>query len=179
MDEAQDRLAELLGREDGPRAPESDAPRVQLAVFAIGDGLFAFPGAQVGEILPPPTVHWVPGCPTALEGVIDVRGEIWSVIRLADLIQVARGTDPHAAARRTARGRPALLLGRTPDMASALRVDSMVDVLECPCADIQPPPDTLPETLGAIVSGVFQYRGRSVLVLDMERLFAGWREGRY
>lgn len=56
-----------------------DAATVQLVVFAIGGRVFALPGAQVVEILPLPVIHFVPGCPPAIEAVIKVRGTIYSV----------------------------------------------------------------------------------------------------
>jgi purine-binding chemotaxis protein CheW len=178
-----DALDEILGRRaSGDALPiDVDPVTMQLAVFEIGDRLFAFPGEQVAEILPPPTIYFVPGCPPALEGVIDVRGEIWSVLCLGDLVGVAHGSDPAvhpAAAPPRGRGRPALLLGRTATMQSALRVDAALDVLDCPRDSIRPAPDTLPDPLQSLATGVFAHGGRSVVVLDMERLFAVWREAR-
>jgi purine-binding chemotaxis protein CheW len=145
-----------------------EAPTVKLIVFAVGDDLFAFPGAGVTEILPMTTIYWVPGCPPSLEGVINVRGDITSVIRLGDLLGVE-----HAAEDRWT----AILLGRGNALCSGLRVDQVLDVLDVLEESIQPPPDTLPERLQPWTTGVFAYQERSVLVLHLERLFQDYRAG--
>ena len=172
-----DILSEILGPNGGDDEPiEVDSPAVKLVVFEIGDRLFAFPGPQVIEILPLPPIYFVPGCPPALEGVIDVRGEIWSALRLGDLIGVPHRADP-APRPAAGRDRSALLLGRTSAMQSALRVDAALDVLDCPRDSLLPPPESLPAPLSSLATGVFSYGGQSLVALDMERLFAAWLEG--
>ena len=170
MDLEQDTLAEILERRRHADhgIVEVEAPTVKLVVFAIGDALFAFPGANVTEILPLSTVYFVPGCPPSLEGVINVRGDITSVIRLGDLL----GVEHTPAARRTA-----ILLGQGAAMGSGLRVDQVLDVLDVLEENIQPPPGALPERLQNWTTGVFAYQGRSVLLLDLERLFQDYRAG--
>lgn len=165
-----DALAEILERRrhSDQEMIGVEAPTVKLVVFAVGDRLFAFPGANVAEILPLTTIYFVPGCPPSLEGVINVRGDITSVIRLGDLL----GTDHAAAGRRTA-----ILLGRGKTMRSGLRVDEVLDVLDVLEEIMQAPPSTLPERLRPWATGVFAYRGRSVLALDLERLFQDYRAG--
>jgi purine-binding chemotaxis protein CheW len=170
MHSERDALAEILERRrrEDYEIIEVEAPTVKLVVFAVGDGLFAFLGANVAEILPLTTLYFVPGCPPSLEGVINVRGDITSVIRLGDLL----GMDHAATSRRTA-----ILLGRAKAMCSGLRVDEVLDVLDVLEEIMQAPPSTLPEKLRSWATGVFAYRGRSVLVLDLERLFQDYRAG--
>ncbi|WP_295579855.1 chemotaxis protein CheW [uncultured Lamprocystis sp.] len=146
-----------------------DLPTVQWVVFTLSGRTFAFPGTQVAEILPLPPIYFVPGCPPALEGVIDVRGNICSVLRLGDLLD-----SPHGPPTR----RTAILRGRAADMESGLRVDAVEDVLEVAQEALLTPPDNLPERLQGLVTGVFQHRGQRVLALDMERLFQSWRDAR-
>ena len=76
----------LSQRHDAQRAVVNvDEPQLKLVVFALGGQWFAFHGSSVREILAQPTVHFVPGCPSSLEGVIHVRGDIESVLRLHEL----------------------------------------------------------------------------------------------
>jgi purine-binding chemotaxis protein CheW len=142
-----------------------DTVTAQWVVFAIGERLFAFPGRQVVEILPLVPIHFVPGCPTALEGVIEVRGTIWSVLRLGDLLD----TSPGLVTRRAA-----VLLGVAGSLESGLRVDEVIDVCEVVVESILPPPVDLPGRLSGLVTGIFQHRGRVVLALDLEWLLADW-----
>lgn len=62
-------------------------------------------------------------------------------------------------------------------MQSALRVDAALDVLDCPRDSLLPPPESLPDPLSSLATGVFSYGDRSLVALDMERLFAAWLEG--
>lgn len=163
-----DQLAEILEqrRQAGAGIVAVDAPTLKLVIFAIGNDCFAFPGSRIIEILPLTTIHFVPGCPPFLEGVINVRGDIDSVIRLGDLLGTAHApTDRHTA----------ILLGQSragePAMRSGLRVDQVLDVLDVFESSIQPPPETLPERLRELATGVLRHREQTVIVLDLERLF--------
>lgn len=170
MDVERRALAEILERrrQADRGIVEVEAPAVKLVVFAIGEALFAFPGANVTEILPLTPIYFVPGCPASLEGVINVRGDIASVIRLGDVLGVE-----HAPAPR----RAAILLGRGAALCSGLRVDQVLDVLDVLEENIQPPPGALAERWQNWSSGVFAYQGRSVLLLNLERLFQDYRAG--
>ena len=83
-------------------------------------------------------VHFVPGCPPSLEGVINVRGDIATVIRLHDVLQLpapASGQDS------------AIMLGSGAGIESGLRVDRIVDVVDVPNSNLQPPPANVAEQL--------------------------------
>lgn len=170
MDGEPEGLAHLLAqrRHTDSGIVDVEAPTVKLVVFAVGDALFAFPGASITEILPLTTLYPVPGCPASLEGVINVRGDIASVIRLGDLLG-----ETHAATNR----QTAILLGRGNAMSSGLRVDQVVDVVDVLEEIIQSPPATLPENMQRWTTGVFAWQGRSVLVLNLEPLFQDYRAG--
>ncbi|NEX21010.1 purine-binding chemotaxis protein CheW [Thiorhodococcus mannitoliphagus] len=168
-----DPLASVLEqrRDADQRIVEVEAATVKCVIFAIDDRLFAFPGGNVAEILPLTTIHFVPGCPSSLEGVINVRGDITSVIRLGDLLGCAHAPDSRRAA---------ILLGQsrgTDDvpMRSGLRVDRVEDVLDIIEESIRPPTDTLPEQLRGLATGIFQHHGQAVIALDLERLFQDYR----
>ncbi|MCB1777621.1 MAG: chemotaxis protein CheW [Candidatus Competibacteraceae bacterium] len=170
MNSERDALTEILAwrRHGDPNISAVEAPVVKMVVFAVGDTLFAFPGASVTEILPMTTIYWVPGCPSSLEGVINVRGDVTSVIRLGDLLGVEHVTED---------GRTAILLGHGNAMCSGLRVDRVLDVLDVLEERIQPPLSTLPERFQPWATGMFAYQGRSVLALDLGRLFQDYRAG--
>lgn len=85
----------LSQRHDAQRAVVNvDEPQLKLVVFALGGQWFAFHGSSVREILAQPTVHFVPGCPSSLEGVIHVRGDIESVLRLHELLHLPAPANP-------------------------------------------------------------------------------------
>lgn len=167
-----DELTPILARERSREVVDVEVARVQVVVCRIGGDAFAFPGAQVAEILPLAPIYPVPGCPLAVVGVIDVRGRICSVLELGTLLGYPLA--PLAPQSR----HTAIVLGRATNMESGLRVERVEDVLEVAEEAILPPPANLSERLHGLVSGVFTTASGPVLMLDLARLFAAWREGR-
>lgn len=163
-------LAEILAR---PRLPGNDAgdidePQVKLVVFTLGEQWFAFHGTDIREVLADSEVYFLPGCPPSMEGVINVRGDIESVIRLRTVLGLP-DVDTPATSR--------ILLAKTATMHSGLRVDRVEDVLDVAQSDVQPPPHTLPEHLRSRVLGIVMYRSHAVHVLDLAALFAEYCAG--
>ncbi|HZX31923.1 MAG TPA: chemotaxis protein CheW [Rhodocyclaceae bacterium] len=146
----------------------ADEPTVKLVVFALGDEWFAFYGHHIREVLASADVYFIPGCPPSLEGVINVRGDIESVIRLNDMLHL-----PDSAGRSGSN----ILLGRVEAMASGIRVDRVIDVLEVPQSKVQAPPANLPDHLRPLVLGILSLQGRPVAVLDLDRIFSDYARG--
>lgn len=141
---------------------EVDEPTVKLVIFALGEEWFALAGHQVREILPHTPTHFVPGCPPSLEGVINVRGDIESVIRLGEVLGLSESPGP---------GPTSILLGQATAMRSGLRVDRVIEVADFPRSAIHPPMESPSERLRHLTAGVLQFQGRPVILLDLERLF--------
>lgn len=74
-----------------------DEPVVKLVIFALSGERFALPGERVREILAGAQVFFVPGCPASLEGVINVRGDIESVVRLNELLRLPASSEDTAS----------------------------------------------------------------------------------
>jgi purine-binding chemotaxis protein CheW len=163
-------LDEILAqrRLAGSAVLEVETTKVKLMLFSVGETRLALPARNLIEILPASTIHLVPGCPPAIEGVINVRGEIVSVIRLGDLIGLT-----HRPADRQA----AILLARDASLRSGLRVDALIDLLDIPEDVIQPPPETLRASLRLVAIGLFTQGGEAVVVLDLERVFKSLTQG--
>lgn len=145
-----------------------DVPAVKLVIFALGDQWFAFYGERIREILAQANVFFVPGCPASLEGVINVRGDIESVMRPHDMLRLS---DSHIGRN------AAILLGRGAGMSSGIRVDRVIDVVDVPQSSIQPPPATLPEHLRHLVLGVLRFQAQPVAVLNLDQMFADYARG--
>lgn len=163
-------LDEILSQRRAARndVVDVDEPTVKLVVFALGQDWFAFAGEQIREILAQAAVFFVPGCPPSLEGVINVRGDIQSVIRLHDLLHLpAGGSGPQGA----------ILLAHTPHISSGIRVDQVIDVIDLPQSRLQPPPATLSSDWRALVTGVTQIQERPVSVLNLEQLLSDYARG--
>ncbi len=164
MEQEQSNLDKILGfrLDASAEIVNVDEPMVKLVIFELCGEWFAFPGEAIREILPPAVVYFVPGCPPSVEGVINVRGDIESVIRLAELLgKSASGQAPTSA----------ILRGQGGGMQSGIRVDRVVDVLDIAQSAIQPPPMSLSEHMSRIVTGLMQHQERLVTILDLNHLF--------
>ena len=170
MEQQQSGLDKILSlrREASTEIVNVDEPVVKLVIFELGGEYFAFPGEAIREILPQVDIFFVPGCPASLEGVINVRGDIESVISMAELLgrPVA-----HAALKSS------ILRGQGGFISSGIRVDRVVDVLDVVQSAIQSPPATLPEHMRHIVSGLMQHHNMPVAILDLNRIFEDYRRG--
>jgi len=149
-----------------------DEPVTKLVIFRLGEQYFAFAGASIAEVLPgDEQVHYLPGMPASVEGVINVRGDIESVIRLYDLLQLEGDASKAGSETST------LLLGKGKTMRSGLRVDELLDVLDVPESQLTAPPEALPEHLKPYVASLFSFNGLAVTVLDLDAVFAAWLAG--
>jgi purine-binding chemotaxis protein CheW len=170
MEQEQSGLDKILSlrREASAEIVNVDEPMVKLVIFELGGEWFAFPGEAVREILPQVDIFFVPGCPPSLEGVINVRGDIESVISMAGLLGKAlTQTAPTSS----------ILRGQGGGMHSGIRVDRVVDVLDVAQSAIQPPPTTLPEHMRRIVSGLMQHQDMPVVILDLNLIFEDYHRG--
>jgi len=170
MSEPRATLDEVLTarRQSGKAIVNVDEPTVKLVVFEVAGESFAFPAGSIREILAGATVFFVPGCPVSLEGVINVRGDIESVIGLAPLLGLPAGE---------AGAGSMILLGHDGAMSSGIRVDRVVDVADVARTAIQPPPAVLSETMRRVALGVLSHRARPVTLLDLGRIFEDYARG--
>lgn len=149
-----------------------DEPVIKLVIFRLGEQHFALSGETVKEVLPgTESVFFVPGMPASIEGVINVRGDIESVIQLNALLQLP-DTMEKSSLHLTS-----ILLTRSKHMHSGLRVDRLLDVLDVAQNQVQPPPEALPDYLKPYVSGLLQFNGLAVAVLEIDALFNAWQTG--
>lgn len=149
-----------------------DEPMIKLVIFSLDEYHFAFPGAVIKEVLPgDEAVFFVPGMPASVEGVINLRGDIKSVIGLYALLQIPSATQKNALQASS------ILIAQGQQMRSGLRVDRLLDVVDIAESQIQLPPDSLPEHLQPYVTGLLQFTGVAVSVLDIDAIFSAWQQG--
>ncbi|NGZ06468.1 MAG: purine-binding chemotaxis protein CheW [Magnetococcales bacterium] len=147
---------------------ELDDPLVKLVIFELAGQWFALHGHKVREILARARVFFIPGCPPSLEGVVNVRGDMETVIRLHGLLQLPEQEPGQAAA---------ILLGQGAEIRSGIRVDRVLDVLDLPESAIQPLPTSLPAHWHTLALGVLRYREVPVTLLDLDAILTQYARG--
>ena len=156
----------LASRQGAGAIVNVDEPQIKLVVFTLDADWFAFPADSIREVLSDIQVFPLPRCPASLEGVINLRGDIESVIRLRSVLRYPDA--PEGALSR-------VLLGEGGAMRSGIRVDRVEEVLDVPQRALRPAPHTIPDHLRDLVLGILDFSGRSVTVLSLERLFEDYR----
>ena len=134
------------------------AAELQFASFQIADLLLGIDIHQVQEINRNLELTPVPHAPTAVRGVINLRGEVVTVVDLRCVLGL-----PAAEFTRLTRNVIVNYAGER----IGLLVDAVADVITCSANDIDP----LPENLGGVdhsyFEGVFKLTEKLLVVLNV------------
>lgn len=132
----------------------------QLVTMMVDDQLFGIPILKVQDIVEPSQITPVPCAPSAIAGVLNLRGRIVTVIDLRELL---------GAKEEEARRQMSVTIEHKGDLYTLL-VDSIGDVRSLPKRDFDKPPATLDENMRRLCSGVFRLEDNLLVVLDVSRI---------
>lgn len=134
---------------------------LQIVGFRVGRETYGVPITAVHEIVRVPEITAVPDAPSYLEGVINLRGKIVSIIDL-------RKRFGEAAAQPSNKNR--ILVAEVNGKLLGLVVDSASEVLKIARSDIEAPPALVQEGRLNCVTGVGKLKGRLIVLIDLARL---------
>jgi purine-binding chemotaxis protein CheW len=136
---------------------------LHIVGFQIGRETYGVPITSLHEIVRVPEITAVPDAPNYMEGVINLRGKIVSVIDLRKRL----GETTVVSSRRNR-----ILVVEHKGRLSGLIVDSASEVLKIPATDIEPSPTEMLEGGLNCVTGLGKHKGRLIVLLDMAKLLA-------
>jgi purine-binding chemotaxis protein CheW len=136
---------------------------LHIVGFQVGRETYGVPITSLHEIVRVPEITAVPDAPDYLEGVINLRGKIVSVMDLRK-----RFGDKNAGFKRNNR----ILVVEHSGRLAGLIVDSASEVLKIPADAVEPPPAVFQEGGLNCVTGLGKVNGRLVVLLDMSKLLA-------
>lgn len=134
---------------------------LHIVGFQVGRETYGVPITSLHEIVRVPEITAVPDAPAYMEGVINLRGKIVSVIDLRK-----RLGEKKISSSRSNR----ILVVEHRGRLSGLIVDSASEVLKIPAADVETSPTSFDESRSNCVTGLGKYGGRLIVLLDMTRL---------
>ncbi len=140
-------------------APD-DTPILHV-VFKVGDAEYVLPTATVVQIESYGGATAVPGAPSFVTGIVQIRGR---VVPLVDLR--ARFRLPPAVATIDTR----IVVGQVGDRVVGLLVDSGREVLKIAPSQHRPAPKLLEDEAGGYVKAVAQVGPRLLLVMDFAKV---------
>lgn len=135
---------------------------IQLVFFTLAGAYYAIRGEDIREILYPGKITPVPGTPPYLLGLINVRGDVESVIDFNLFLSLSKELD--ATNKR-------ILIAEKNGMKTGIMVGSVADVVELPKSGIGPSIGTIDSSRRDYISGMAAYRDTSVPVLDLAAVF--------
>ena len=136
---------------------------LHIVGFQVGRETYGVPITSLHEIVRVPEITAVPDAPDYLEGVINLRGKIVSVMDLRK-----RFGDKQAALKKHNR----ILVVEHSGKLAGLIVDSATEVLKIPGEDVEAAPAAFQEGGLNCVTGLGKVRGRLIVLLDITKLLA-------
>ncbi|HEY1678998.1 MAG TPA: chemotaxis protein CheW [Candidatus Sulfotelmatobacter sp.] len=136
---------------------------LHIVGFQVGRETYGVPITSLHEIVRVPEITAVPDAPDYLEGVINLRGKIVSVMDLRK-----RFGEKQASQKRQNR----ILVVEHSGRLAGLIVDSASEVLKIPADAVEAPPAVFQDGGLNCVTGLGKVGGRLVVLLDMSKLLA-------
>jgi purine-binding chemotaxis protein CheW len=134
---------------------------LHLVGFRIGRETFGVPINLVHEIVRVPEITAVPDAPDYVEGVINLRGKIVSIVDLRKRFG-EREIMPNKKNR--------ILVAEFDGKMVGLIVDAASEVLKIPPSEIDTPPNIFEENEVHYVTGVGKLNGRLIILVDLTKI---------
>jgi purine-binding chemotaxis protein CheW len=137
------------------------ARELHIVGFRVGRETFGVPIGLVHEIVRVPDITAVPDSPGYVEGVINLRGKIVSVVDLRK-----RFGEKEISSHKKNR----ILVTEVDGKMVGLIVDAASEVLKIPDTEIELPPSVFEEGELNYVTGVGKLQGRLVILIDLSKI---------
>ncbi|MBA3923165.1 MAG: purine-binding chemotaxis protein CheW [Nostocaceae cyanobacterium] len=138
----------------------------QICTFFLNNIYFGIDIQQIQEVIRLPEMTRVPLAPPDICGLINLRGQIVTIIDLRRRLEMADKSsfvgDEQAFN----------IVIRHQDEVVSLLVDGVDDVIEVQKENFEPPPVTLKGRMRQMLSGAYKLDRGLLLVLDVEKILA-------
>jgi purine-binding chemotaxis protein CheW len=137
-------------------------PTVELCTFTVAGSEYALPVGEVQEVLGPQAVTPVPLTEPSVVGIVNLRGQLVTVLDLGHRLGIADRTDAEAGAGADQRMH---LVLRTEHGTVSVLVDAVGDVVALDEEDVLDPPATISGPASALILGAVDLGDRLLLTL--------------
>lgn len=155
-------LSEIKKRRSRENAVVAEDELVELVFFGLLDRYYACYGADAKEILPVLRINFIPGASTNMLGVVNVRGDIESVLDLNRVLGLP--SQPRASKNR-------IIIAENGGLRSGILTGEVYDVSHVQKSSIHPPLLSLSGTIKDYVEGETQYNANDVTLLNIGKIF--------
>ena len=141
----------------------------QYSTFKVADMFLGIELSRVQELMRYQEMACVPLAPFAVEGLINLRGQIVTALDMRRIL----GFPPVAVVPGRDAALPMNIVVHCEGGAVSLLVDEICDVLDVPLACSTQLPENLPAAQRTLLQGVYQLESCLLLVLDTDRVISG------
>jgi purine-binding chemotaxis protein CheW len=139
----------------------------QLVVFDVGEEVYGVDIGMVQEIIRMQAITKVPGAPSFVEGIINLRGKIIPVIDLRRRFRL-----PAGEAKKSSR----IVVVEVDGPVIGMVVDAVSEVLRIPADCIEPPSMIVTGADSDYIRGIAKLEDRLIILLQLERILSDEQE---
>jgi len=125
----------------------------------------------VREIRKVEDITRVPKLPPYIEGVMNLRGQITTVIDLKKRLNIVSDGPARSSQSR-------IIVAELGDSQLGIIVDAVEDVMRVPKESISPPPKSLSGSESSALTGISKLPDKLIMMLDLEKVINGVELGR-
>ncbi|MFC2091526.1 chemotaxis protein CheW [Elusimicrobiota bacterium] len=158
-----DKAIQILGKAKRQYKDEIDqqVESREVLSFLLGSELYSFETKSVREIIKPQIIYKVPTTPGYLLGVMNLRGEIFGVVNLKKFLDISEVSDEENQRIVVASER----------ITMGFVVDFVIDILNIPGSQIQPPLSTIEKKKVDYFEGEVVMEDNKLLsIINLEKL---------
>ena len=133
----------------------------QYATFRVNDLFFGIEVVKVQEVIRQQEMTAVPLAPNAVEGLINLRGQIVIAIDTRRSLGISNSDGEDLRSN---------IVIQCDDAAISLLVDEIGDVIDVPLGSFAPVPENMPAAQRELIECVYDVKEGLMLVLDTTRL---------
>ncbi|HOV25949.1 MAG TPA: chemotaxis protein CheW [Pseudobacteroides sp.] len=131
----------------------------QIVIFKVDDEMFGINIEQVKEIITPMEIFKIPNSPSFVQGLINLRGKIYTILNLRKKFNLAaKESDEHTK----------IVLLNSESLAVGFIIDVVNEIIRIDDKDIESPPETIKALNKKYITGVAKIGEKAVLLLDLE-----------
>ena len=146
----------------GIEAKQND-PVIQWVTFRLGDEKYGINVMQVQEVLRVTEIAPVPGAPSYVLGIINLRGNVVTVIDTRDRFGLL-SKDPDDVSR--------IVIIETKDHIIGILVDSVAEVVEMRVSEIEAAPNVGNEENSKYIQGVTSRDNELLILVDLNKFLS-------
>ena len=159
---SEDILDHIRHKKSKDRIVDVEEERILIIIFRLADAFFGIYGSDAKEVLEVKKITAVPGSPDFIVGIVNVRGDVESVIDLNRFLQLPPEQES---------AKVMVIIAQNGGVRSGMRVATIEDVVEIPKSSVRSAISTLGENIRHYVIGEMLHNGKNVTVLDVGRIF--------